>query len=531
MKKLLYKHLRNIKKNLFCNFVFLVLIFIFQYISPLLNGNIIDNLIYYHKFNDLIIISILLLFIDFIYIVIVLLQRNLVIQLKTKTMDKLITDIIEYYHNSEYKRIIINNPALICDKVMADCSSVSSFVIDQIPSAIINILTICVCSLFIFNKNANSFFIILCVNFIYIVEYFFVKKDIGSSTKEYKESNNYYYNSLYDQFHNVKFIKQNALYKQSNEYLKIKFKQFYISKFNFFSKMNLYESLDMFVVYFSSLLLLFFCAFGLYNNSLTIGDYIIINSFFLIIINKMKQIMEFAKKMTGIKYSFDRLDEIFNYKLEKNGSIELDRINELKLVDVNFSYDKHMQTKLINNFSYSFKSNNIYVLTGDNGSGKTTLLHIIIGLLQPIDGSIIINEKYNLSDLDKLRMRKEHIAISSTDFAKISESFYNNVICKLDIKKDIRSEIFKNFSEDIKDKQFDELSCGEMKKKELLIILAKDADIYILDEPTLGLDSNSKKIIIEYLNILKKNKIIILVSHDQEIINNSDIIINSSLWT
>lgn len=66
------------------------------------------------------------------------------------------------------------------------------------------------------------------------------------------------------------------------------------------------------------------------------------------------------------------------------------------------------------------------------------------------------------------------------------------------------------------------LSGGEKQKISLLRALLKNPDVLILDEPTSALDTNSRVALKAYLNEIKQNKIIIVVTHDKDFIDDSE---------
>ena len=69
------------------------------------------------------------------------------------------------------------------------------------------------------------------------------------------------------------------------------------------------------------------------------------------------------------------------------------------------------------------------------------------------------------------------------------------------------------------------LSGGEKKRITFIRCLQKDADVYILDEPTNELDESNVKKIIEQLELLKTKAIVIIISHDKKILSISENII------
>ena len=75
-------------------------------------------------------------------------------------------------------------------------------------------------------------------------------------------------------------------------------------------------------------------------------------------------------------------------------------------------------------------------------------------------------------------------------------------------------------------KNVNNLSNGQQQKINLLRALTKDFDVLILDEPSSFLDQKTTKSLLAYLNNLKLNKIIIIISHDSDTIGIADDIIN-----
>src|SRR5690606_20025397 len=69
-------------------------------------------------------------------------------------------------------------------------------------------------------------------------------------------------------------------------------------------------------------------------------------------------------------------------------------------------------------------------------------------------------------------------------------------------------------------------SNGEQQKLSILRVLLKNVDVILMDEPTSSMDIRSKRNLINYLNKIKSDKIIILITHDPDIILQSDEVID-----
>lgn len=151
----------------------------------------------------------------------------------------------------------------------------------------------------------------------------------------------------------------------------------------------------------------------------------------------------------------------------------------------------------------------ILALVGGNGSGKSTLLKLVAGFYKPLLGKIQLygrnlksykNELYN-GILAYLPQNPQDLFLETTVATEIGNASKKMIVL---------------FAlEALLDKHPYDLSGGEQQRLALGKILLKDADIYLLDEPTKGLDPFWKKRLAEVLLELKRNgKTIIMVTHD-----------------
>lgn len=143
----------------------------------------------------------------------------------------------------------------------------------------------------------------------------------------------------------------------------------------------------------------------------------------------------------------------------------------------------------------------ITCLVGGNGSGKSTLLRILAGNLQPFGGKI----KGVPESLMYLPQNPSYVFLEET----VAEELQG-------IQEDLRLpwEL-----ETLMGRHPSDLSGGERQRLGLCKILSQEAECYLLDEPTKGLDFPMKQLLANQLNKLKKQgKTIIVVSHDMEFV-------------
>ena len=175
------------------------------------------------------------------------------------------------------------------------------------------------------------------------------------------------------------------------------------------------------------------------------------------------------------------------------------------LVADKISY-KINEIRLFHNLTFSLKEGSALHICGENGSGKSTLIRIILGLTQQTKGTIKHCTKNKISYLGHKNALKQYLTVED-NLILLSLNTHINLdkyLTDLDLHNSL-------------DVTVANLSFGQQKKKlALLRVFLNDSDLIILDEPCVGLDSNSQQILCFFINEeLKKDKCIIFSSHIQ----------------
>ena len=198
----------------------------------------------------------------------------------------------------------------------------------------------------------------------------------------------------------------------------------------------------------------------------------------------------------------------------------------LECTDLSKNYGQNAELKNVN---LTIEPGQIVGLLGPNGSGKTTLIKLINGLLQPSSGTIRVNgikpgmeTKAIVSYLSDKNYLSDWMRVE--DIVHMFNDFYAdfNMQKALDMLKDL----------DIDYKQkFKTLSKGTKEKVQLILVMAREAKLYVLDEPIAGVDPAARDYILR--TILKNynpEATVIISTHliqDVEQIFDSVIFINN----
>jgi len=229
-----------------------------------------------------------------------------------------------------------------------------------------------------------------------------------------------------------------------------------------------------------------------------------------------------------------KLDKSTQKKIRKDLFLN---IKNLELRNVNFKY-KQSQKKTLKNFSFNFKINKVYALTGKSGSGKSTLIDLIAGVFKPDNGDIFSGKN---SIFDNLQEWQNHVGYVPQENFLINDTFKKNICFgendkefnKLRFNEAINDSGLMEFVDNLPKKEESEISDGgtnisggQKQRIGLARALYQNRSILLLDESTSSLDSVTEKKIIQTLHTLKKNKIIIMIAHRQSTILECDELIN-----
>ncbi len=177
----------------------------------------------------------------------------------------------------------------------------------------------------------------------------------------------------------------------------------------------------------------------------------------------------------------------------------------------------------VNDISFSVGKGEIYGILGPNGAGKTTLLRILGGILTPTSGSVHMMDYDYSVDKEKAKKKIGYLSgntklygrLSPRELFKTFGALYE--MSKEEIEQAIE-EVTKvmNLGEFI-DNRIENLSTGQTQRTSIARCLIHSPEVYILDEPTLGLDVLSSQDIIEFMKEQRKlDKTVLYSTHYME---------------
>lgn len=183
----------------------------------------------------------------------------------------------------------------------------------------------------------------------------------------------------------------------------------------------------------------------------------------------------------------------------------------------------------------TIKSGNTIAVIGKNGKGKTTFLRVLSGNVLPDKGKINIDYKSYIYPINLIeRSKYQKIFRDRILYFEGQGYLYNNLTVRQNIKyyslisdfnEELLLELLYNLNFESKDmnKQVKDISLGTKQKITIGLAFASSRKIILIDEPTLGLDIESKQSFIKILEQFKQEKSIIISSNDETILDYFDL--------
>lgn len=170
------------------------------------------------------------------------------------------------------------------------------------------------------------------------------------------------------------------------------------------------------------------------------------------------------------------------------------------------------QFRALDNINLQINSGKIIGLLGPNGSGKTTLIKIVNGLLQPSNGEVLINgEKPGIESKKTISYLPERSYINNNMKVREALNYFRDFYDDFDYEK--AEKLIVSFNIPF-DKKMIELSKGMREKVQLTLVISRNADLYIFDEPIAGVDPASRDLIMRTIvQYLKPGSTCIISTH------------------
>ncbi|AHG73541.1 Lipid A export ATP-binding/permease protein MsbA [Mannheimia sp. USDA-ARS-USMARC-1261] len=263
---------------------------------------------------------------------------------------------------------------------------------------------------------------------------------------------------------------------------------------------------------------------------------------FTVVFSSMMAMLRPLKSLTNVNSQFQRgmaacqtLFEFLDLKTEKdNGSVRVEKAEgNVEFKDVSFTY-VGKDEKALNNISFEIPKGKTVALVGRSGSGKSTIANLLTRFYDIDDGEILL-DGINIQDYT-LKNLREQCSVVSQQVHLFNDTIANNIAYAATDKYS-REEIIAaakaahamefiekldNGLDTIIGENGASLSGGQRQRLAIARALLRNSPVLVLDEATSALDTESERAIQSALEVLQKDRTVLVIAHRLSTIEKAD---------
>ena len=205
----------------------------------------------------------------------------------------------------------------------------------------------------------------------------------------------------------------------------------------------------------------------------------------------------------------------------------------MNVIEINHLFKSYKDVKAVSDLSFRVKKGEFFSFLGVNGAGKSTTISIICGQNNKDGGDVLVLGKDITKDRDEIT-RKIGVVFQNSHLDKKLNA-YDNLKSRAALYGIYGEDFKKRFDElaelldfkDFKKRPLEKLSGGQKRRIDIARALFHNPEILILDEPTTGLDPQTRKLLWNVINNLRKEKnlTVFLTTHYMEEASESDYVV------
>ena len=439
----------------------------------------------------------------------------------------LYTYIVKHYQKISLIEQKKYNSVYLNQRINTDVNILGNFFLRYYINIFIQFISLIILLYSVFSLNIYIGLATVILIPIYICVYLRFKTPLYREGIASKEIGAEYFKIGNEQINLITEIKANSLYESSDRWILREYKKYFNAVMKYTKVSYIFKLSNNIITILLKILILVVGGFEIIDNNLTLGEFVIINSYYEMIFSTINGFLNVTNEYQNAKNSYDRIKDILSIPIESNGRCSISKVDNIYIDNVSYGYENSDIKEFM---TLNFKKGKPYVIIGENGKGKSTLLLILTGLLKRNSGNIYYND-INIDDINMIDLRKNNLSMyvqnsKSLDTTVIENIKYYLNIVKEDIlykiKENNLEKIFLNNKFNIRnyfDRDILKLSGGEIQKINLLCTLLDKKDVLILDEPTSNIDEYTAILLSEFIEKISQETIVLIVTHDKKFLN------------
>lgn len=532
--KHVWKYFKSYKLSLFIFCVITFLLGLLSIFSPLLTAKIITN-ITDNQLKKVLYIGIALFILNICMELFRFLNNKIYFKFQGEAVKKIRLDYCRSILDMQTKIFEQKGSGMFLSRFSTDLitfSYIFSQIISHMNSIIINVGIYIV--VFMIDFYMGIYFVISSI-LLFIVNKIKIKyrNEIWREYKQIDEKNQSLFLEMLRGFRDLKILNlQNGMLEYLNHYLdENQMKSYQMDMIN-----TKYNFLDIFIQNIFRLIFLLLGIFLVNHHFLRLENFLILFVYQDRIYNAMNSIAQLTTEISLFNLCSNNILEVLDmtfYKESFGTKMIKNPKGELTFHHVDFSYDEQ---KVLEDIHFKVRSKEKIAIVGKSGVGKSTIIRLIGKLYDLKKGQILI-DGININCLDKNSLRNSISIITQNPYIfnlTIKENLLlsrNHISeeemiekCKLVNLHDFIMTLPKQYDTLLEENGMN-LSGGQRQRLAIARALLRDSKIIIFDEAINSLDNETKKAVIDSINLLKEKYTIIIISHSLNTITDCDNII------
>lgn len=448
---------------------------------------------------------------------------------------RLNADVLEHVQKLPQSFFAAFDAAYANQQINQDANNLLIFAITSTVQITSNAVLLIAIIWIVFAQNITLGSVCVALAFCSGLMYVQFRRRLFSKSFLMREQQSKFFSDLQAQLADVDFIRRHALFRQYRARLEKSFGKFYpavrdAQKVNF--QFDLSNSI---IAALAHAALFSVGVFEIVSGDLQVGFLVSVMSYYESLSNSVQFFLTWGKSLQENRVCYERLRRILDINEEDNGEKRISSVTNIELENVSCSWQEGQP--LLRNVSVRFEKGKLYGIVGANGCGKSTLLDVLLGLGPENNTGVVRYDGVALQEVDKYYLRENCVGITEQDSKIISDSLLSNLtLFSTDFDRAALDEYLDLFGlrsvvcsvsdrTGARDDQRGRLSGGEEQKIGIVRQLLQMPAVMLFDEPTSALDARSRSSLTQLLVKMKSQRIIILVSHDEELLNACDVVI------
>ena len=318
--------------------VMIVLSFIAASATPYLNGKFVDLLTVSKDVSLIVQFAFIIIGIGVLGAVLSYFANLTTVKVVTKTTMTLIFDGMENFLKTDLIIAEKFKSSYITQRLFQDTNVITTFVLSNFLSIFLNGVLIVGVLLCFFMINPLLCIVVIIVIVPYIVLFRTLKVPLLKSSEQKKEADTLFFGNIHSIIEQILDIQLNSRFSEA----KREGEESFANCFPFIVKAGrlsyLFSSIDSIIQIVFQSILFVFAGIQITIGKMTIGEFIMINSYFSLLLRAVKYYTSIYKQYQDALASYKRINTILTYPKMQNGMSKIDEINIIEVKDLNYSF-------------------------------------------------------------------------------------------------------------------------------------------------------------------------------------------------